>query len=152
MQIRKRQRPVTGDRITQRALPFPFLAFCTSVENAPRRGAGLILTSSTAKRSPFPSKGRTMCPLRGRKWQCQAPGLAPHPPLHGPPSAQGTASHVLQGEGINAASNAERLTMSGSAATLRTPRFGRRASIMLSGLRSPVSSPHSSLTNPLSLL
>ena len=32
--------------------------------DAPRRGAGLMFTSSTAERSPFPSRGRTICRLQ----------------------------------------------------------------------------------------
>ena len=33
-------------------------------KNASRRGAGLQVTSSTAERSPFPSRGRTKTPLK----------------------------------------------------------------------------------------
>ena len=32
--------------------------------NASRRGAGAQVTSSTAERSPFPSRGRTMRPVK----------------------------------------------------------------------------------------
>ena len=43
--------------------------------NAPRRGASLQVTSSTAKRSPFPSRGRTIAPLKlVLDFQCRAVG------------------------------------------------------------------------------
>ena len=43
--------------------------------NAPRRGASLQVTSSTAERSPFPSRVRTIAPLKlVLDFQCRAVG------------------------------------------------------------------------------
>ena len=45
--------------------------------NAPRRGASLQVTSSTAERSPFPSRVRTIAPLKlVLDFQCRAVGAA----------------------------------------------------------------------------
>ena len=45
--------------------------------DAPRRGASLQVTSSTAERSPFPSRGRTIAPLKlVLDFQCRAVGAA----------------------------------------------------------------------------
>ena len=46
---------------------------CTLAHNAPRRGAGLMFTSSTAERSPFPSRGRTIARSKLRRdCKCRA--------------------------------------------------------------------------------
>ena len=67
------------------ALPHSALSL-TSAHNAPRRGAGLQVTSSTAERSPFPSRGRTKRPkklarLRMSGATLQGSGATVHYPL-----------------------------------------------------------------------
>ena len=69
------------------------------------------VTSSTAIAVPLPLKGKDNAPLMMRlDRDCRA-FTAIADLIHryrGPPSAQGTASHVLQGEGLNAAPRGER--------------------------------------------
>ena len=81
-------------------MPRDFPQHSSNVFYAPRRGSCLQFTSSTAERSPFPSRGRTMRRLRGA-------GLAisgypcyrgPHPPLTWSPFPEKKEWRVKSGE------------------------------------------------------
>ena len=77
----------------------------TSARNASRRGTGLQVTSSTAERSPFPSRGRTrrarfggVVGNVGHPWLSRTSSTA-----SGPPSPRGaTADAVLTSSTANA--------------------------------------------------